>query len=196
MTYDIPPELKHKEKIMFGLTFSQLAYAFPTFLIIFFIVLKSSLSLELSLGLSFPFVALAVFFMFFDGKNKTLNLIKHLRNQEVEVNSEKLKEIINIKKIQHNIVETSKSKLSILEVVPLNFMIRTEEEKETIINGFQKFLNSLDFPIQIHINSTPINLRKHLKHLASKNIDPQLFDNYCKFIKNTLKENNVQNRTF
>jgi len=30
MSYDIPPPLQHKEKIIFGLTFSQLAYALPT----------------------------------------------------------------------------------------------------------------------------------------------------------------------
>jgi len=40
MAYDIPPPLQHKEKIIFGLTFPQLAYAFPAFFIVFLLILK------------------------------------------------------------------------------------------------------------------------------------------------------------
>ena len=76
-------------------------------------------------------------------------------------------------------------------------MIKTEDEKEAIISGFQKFLNSLDFPIQIHISSSKICLSKHFKHLGKKTKNlPELFDSYCNFIKDSIKENNIKNRKF
>src|SRR3989344_5043656 len=197
MSYDIPPELKHKEKIMFGLTFSQLAYAFPTFLIIFLTIIKSGLAIEISASISFFIISVTVFFMFFEGKEKFFNLFKHLRNQQLEVNSESLKKIIDIKEIKGNIIKTSSGNLTILEVSPINFLIRTEEEKESIITSFQKFLNSLDFPLQIHISSTTINLDKHLVFVESKTSElKELFNSYKEFINTTIQENSIKNRKF
>lgn len=197
MAYDIPPPLQHKEKIMFGLTFEQLGYAFPAFILIIIVVVKTNLPIEIS-GVIAVFIALlAIFFMYFDGKKKLFNIITHFRNQEATVNSEKLKEIVDIEEISETYIKTKKGKLCILEVVPLNFMIKQQEEKESIVAGFQKFLNSLDFPIQIHISSHTISLRRHLKYLERKMKDMQeLYDSYCKFIKETLKKNNVKNRKF
>jgi len=197
MSYDIPPPLQHKEKIMFGLTFVQLAYAFAAFLVIFFLMFKTNFNIYVSGSISTFIISAASFFMFFDGKNRIINLVKFLRNQEIKVNSEKLKDIVNIKEIKDRKIITPKTKLAILEVIPINFMIKTEEEKEAIISGFQKFLNSLDFPIQIHISSHDISLRDHFLHLQKKTKKlPELFDSYCKFIKDSIKENNIKNRKF
>ena len=168
MSYDIPPPLQHKEKIVFGLTFQQLAYAAPTFLIVSFIIFKTKLSIAVSGSISVIIILTATFFMFFDGKNKVKNWYNYIRNPKVEVMSSKLKEIIDIKKIDDKTVFLSKSKLSIIEIIPMNFMLKTEDEKQAIIIGFQKFLNSLDFPIQIHIASTKIYLDKHYNYTRNK----------------------------
>lgn len=197
MTYDIPPPLQHKEKIMFGLTFSQLAYALPAFLLVIGIVLKSGMSIEMSGGISLCIILFAAFFMFFDGKDKIQNMLRYLKNQEVQVNSQALKDIIDIQRIKDNKIETKKRSLAILEVTPMNLLIRTEEEQEGIIKGFQKFLNSLDFSVQIHISSDLISLKQHLKYLEKKSGDKtELFDSYCKFIKQTISDNNIKNRKF
>jgi len=134
--------------------------------------------------------------MFFDGQNKTKNVLLYLRNQEIKVNSDQLKNIINIKSIKEGIITTSKDKLSILEVIPMNFMIKTEEEQETVLSGFQKFLNSLDFPIQIHISSNPINLDKHFNYLENQTDLKDLFQDYKQFVIQNLKDNKVKNRKF
>ena len=196
MSYDIPPELAHREKIIFGLTFSQLAWAFPAFLIIFILIFKTPLPIEVSGTLSLVTALTAAFFMFFDGQNKTKNVLLYLRNQEIKVNSDQLKNIINIKSIKEGIITTSKDKLSILEVIPMNFMIKTEEEQETVLSGFQKFLNSLDFPIQIHISSNPINLDKHFNYLENQTDLKDLFQDYKQFVIQNLKDNKVKNRKF
>ena len=164
MSYDIPPPLQHKEKIMFGLTFSQLAYAFPAFLIVFVLFFKTPLPKEVSGVVSMVIICFAAFFMFFDGLNQVKNWFNYLKTPHTAVLSKELKNIVDIKKIDNNQVSQSKSKLAIIEVIPMNFMLKTEEEQESIIVGFQKFLNSLDFPVQIHISSNKISLKKHFSH--------------------------------
>ncbi|HLC52336.1 MAG TPA: hypothetical protein VJI98_03790 [Candidatus Nanoarchaeia archaeon] len=68
MSYNIPPPLQHKEKIIFGLTFSQLAYALPASLTIFALILKTPLPISISGSISVFIASTASFFMFFDGK--------------------------------------------------------------------------------------------------------------------------------
>ena len=200
MSYDIPPPLQHKEKIIFGLTFSQLAYALPASLTIFALILKTPLPISVSGSISVFIASTTSFFMFFDGKNKIKHWYNYLRNPKVKVMDKILKQIVDIKKIDNNLVHQSKQKIAILEVIPMNFMLKTEEEKESVIKGFQKFLNSLDFPIQIHVTSNPISLTHHFKHLNSKVKKDEhlqkLLNSYCEFVKKSLQDNNIQNRNF
>lgn len=197
MSYDIPPPLQHKEKIVFGLTFEQLGYAAPAFLLIFLLVFKSGLPIAISGTIGILIAVVAVLFMFFDAKNKLLYYVTYFRKREVQINNQTLHEIVDIERIETSVVKSAKGTCAVLEVIPLNFMIKQDEEKNSIILCFQKFLNSLDFPVQIHISSHPISLRMHLQYLATQTKEmPELYDAYCKFIKQTIADNNVKNRRF
>ena len=57
------------------------------------------------------------------------------------------------------------NKIAIIKVNPINFTIRDEAEQQSITHGFQKFLNSLDFPVQIVIGTDYLNLDKYTKEL-------------------------------
>jgi len=97
-------------------------------------------------------------------------------------------------------------KLAILQVVPINFTIRNEQEKQGINSGFQKFLNALDFPIQIVIGTNYINLDSYInglelrvEELASKTKKPifnQHFESYKEHLMNTIQSNSVLDRSF
>jgi hypothetical protein len=222
MAYDIPPPLQHKEKIMFDLTFSQLGYAGAACLIVFFLMFKTELPKMVLSIISTLIACIAGFFMFFDGRQRIKNWYNYVRNPKIEVLSKQLKEIVDINSIKDNVVQQSKTKLAIIEVIPMNFMLKTDEEKESIIISFQKFLNSLDFPIQIHISSNPIKLGSHfsythkkikekienIKEYKPKNNEEEkeqqkeieylnkLIDSYCNFVRNSIAESNIQNRNF
>ena len=197
MSYQIPPPLQHKEKIIFGMTFSQLAYALPAFLLIFLIIFKTNLPIQFTGTIATVIALVTSSFIFFDAKNKLQNLINHFLTREVEVNSDKLKQIVNIDKVKGDEVIQSNSKISILEVTPFNFLIKSEEEQESIIKQFQKFLNSIDFPVQIHISSSTINLDKHFHCLEQKTkLHPKLFQSYKDFTIKSIKTNNIKNRKF
>ena len=47
----------------------------------------------------------------------------------------------------------------------INFDLMSEEEREAVIYQFQNFLNSLEFEIQILIQSRTLNLKPYLKQL-------------------------------
>src|SRR3989344_7431236 len=63
---------------------------------------------------------------------------------------------------------TKMRKISILKVEPINFTLKNNPEKEVIIRTFQKFLNSLDFPIQIVIATDTLNLDTYLSKLEER----------------------------
>lgn len=53
----------------------------------------------------------------------------------------------------------------ILMTSSINFELISEEEREAIIYQFQRFLNSLEFEIQILVQSKKLNLKPYLKQL-------------------------------
>ena len=59
-------------------------------------------------------------------------------------------------------------KISIIKVEPINFTLKNNQEKESITRTFQKFLNSLDFPIQIVVATDTLNLDTYLSKLEEK----------------------------
>ncbi len=109
MSYEIPPPLQHKEKIIFGMTFSQLAYALPAFLLIFLILYKTNLPIQVTGTISILIALTTIAFIFFSAKEKLQNFINHLMTREAEVNSDKLKQIVDIKQVVNDEVLQSNS---------------------------------------------------------------------------------------
>ena len=56
----------------------------------------------------------------------------------------------------------------VLLVSATNFELKNEKEQDALTVGFQRFLNSLEFPIQIVMQSRRINLNAYLKSLEKR----------------------------
>src|SRR3989338_629346 len=54
----------------------------------------------------------------------------------------------------------------VLLVSSINFALKGEDEQTAIIQGYQSFLNSLDFPLQIVIQSRRLNIQGYLDRLV------------------------------
>jgi type IV secretory pathway VirB4 component len=65
---------------------------------------------------------------------------------------------------------------SIIEVSAINFELRSEAEQTALIENFQNFLNSVDFPIEIIIHSRKMQIDDYLKYVQeqSKDLDELL----------------------
>lgn len=200
MPYEIPQELQYQEKIIFGLTFKQLAYAFllgPVALAIFF---KTKLNLYARVFLTLIPSTMAVMLMFLNLDTFLRNWIEWFKFREAKKGSQKLKEFIGVKEIKDNLIITKNKKIAILKVEPINFAIKSEGEQETVIQTFQKFLNSIDFPIQILMNTETLEVDSYVNSLEERinnNAEfENLFEKYKEHLKNTIANNNIMNRNF
>lgn len=54
---------------------------------------------------------------------------------------------------------------AVLASSSLNLDLMKEEEKSIVVSRYQSFLNSLDFPIQVVIQSRPLNLNPYLRDI-------------------------------
>lgn len=58
----------------------------------------------------------------------------------------------------------------ILRCSTINFLLKNTDEQDSIIISFQRFLNSLDFPIQILVRSKKLDIDSYLSSLNDKAI--------------------------
>jgi len=196
--YEIPHQLEYKEKIVFGLTFSQLAYALLFFPFAFTFFFKINASLFAKILLTMIPVSLAVGFMFFDLLNHTKNWYAWFKTRDLDT-KEKLDKHISYGTIEKDLIYYKKKKLAILEVESLNFSIKSQEEKDTITYSFQKLLNAIDFPIQILMTTETLDLNKYLKKI-DKSIEDEdkqeIFESYKQHMRTVVEENSAMNRNF
>lgn len=55
---------------------------------------------------------------------------------------------------------------AVLIVSSVNFDLKSEEEQNAMVIAYVNFLNSLQFPLQIVIQSRPLNIEEYLRRLA------------------------------
>lgn len=91
---------------------------------------------------------------------------------------------------------------AVLMASSLNFALKSEEEQNAIIYGFQDTLNGLDFPMQILITSRRIDLTPYLRELdrledaqQSELMKIQLQE-YREYIRELVKVSNVMTKNF
>ncbi|MBR9704641.1 DUF87 domain-containing protein [Candidatus Pacearchaeota archaeon] len=196
--YEIPQQLEYKEKIVFGLTFEQLAYAFLLIPIALLILFKTNLNLFVRIFLAIIPSSLAVGLMFFNLKTYLLDIYNWYKNKIIN-NQQRMQKLFGIKQIKDNIIYVNNKKLAILKVSSLDFLLKSEDDKNALISSFQKFLNSIDFPIQIFISTENLSVNEYLKILSQKDNDKP-FEDILKEYKNHLNkviyDNKIINRNF
>ncbi len=90
----------------------------------------------------------------------------------------------------------------VLKVQALNFNLKSEEEQDSIIYGYQRFLNSLRFPVQIIVRSLKVDIEGYLgklKNLALKQANPLLQEQtyrYIDFLTNLIDMAQIMKKEF
>lgn len=91
---------------------------------------------------------------------------------------------------------------AVISVEALNFNLKSETEQKGIIAGYQSFVNTLDFPVQIVIRSTKINIDPYiatLKGIAEKQQNALLKDQtteYAAFIERVVEAADIMQKRF
>jgi hypothetical protein len=90
----------------------------------------------------------------------------------------------------------------VLKVQAINFNLKSEEEQDAIIYGYQRFLNSLRFPVQIMIRSVKVDIEGYilkLKNLAIKQRNRLLQEQtyqYISFLTNLIDLAQIMRKDF
>lgn len=97
------------------------------------------------------------------------------------------------------------SYLKILKIYPINYQLKSELEKQAILNSYKTFLKMIDFDVQIIIQSKKEDISKHIKKikeqmqkeksLNNKNM-VNLYEKYIEFINKKNKEKNSSSKNF
>ncbi len=84
----------------------------------------------------------------------------------------------------------------------INFELKSSDEQKAIIGGFQTFLNTLDFSVQIVMQSRKIDIQPYLALLSQKEKDQQTellrmqLREYMLFIKTLTENTNIMTKSF
>lgn len=90
----------------------------------------------------------------------------------------------------------------VLEVSAINFNLKSEQEQMAIISSYQGFLNTLDFPVQIVVQSRRLDLDNYLANLndVAKKQDNKLLQEqtyeYIDYIKRLLEYADIMEKKF
>jgi hypothetical protein len=91
---------------------------------------------------------------------------------------------------------------AVLEADSINFNLKSEPEQQSIIAAYQSFLNTLDFPLQIVVQSKKLDLDNYLADLKKKGekqenplLQKQTFE-YVEYIERLLEYADIMDKKF
>jgi hypothetical protein len=129
--------------------------------------------------------------------------LKPRRNKMAKSTAPSTQEHLPIAGIQDGVIlMTDGSIRVVLKLEPINFDLKSENEQNAIIYGYQGFLNSLDFPIQFIIQSKQLDLERYLIKLkeSHKNTTNDLLriqiEDYVGFVRRLISVANIMSKRF
>ena len=102
---------------------------------------------------------------------------------------------------KNGIIKTNNQYIKVLKVIPINYNLKSDLEKQAILNSYKIFLKTCNFDIQILIQSSKENLEKNIINIQ-KNIKKKenkylkkLSEDYIEYINkiNSNKKSSSKN---
>lgn len=100
------------------------------------------------------------------------------------------------------VIMTDGSIRVVLKVEPTNFELKSSSEQDGIIYSYQAFLNSLDFPIQILVQSKRLDLEQYLvrmeeqQHTVTNELLQIQMEDYIGFVRRLISVANIMSKRF
>ena len=100
------------------------------------------------------------------------------------------------------IIMKDSSARAVLRCSTINFLLKSTEEQDAIIMSFQRFLNTLDFPVQIMVRSTKLDIDGYLGKLKDKAVSQknELLQNqtyeYIEYLKKLVEVAQIMRKDF
>jgi hypothetical protein len=117
--------------------------------------------------------------------------------------SKATQEFVPIKEIRDGVLILKDGSLrALIMTSSLNFALKSQDEQNSIIFQFQNFLNSLNFSIQIFVQSRKLDIRPYIALLEQREKEQNLdlmkiqTHEYIEFIKNFTENTNIMTKSF
>lgn len=126
-----------------------------------------------------------------------------MEKKEIVQKMASLQKQIDIKDIKKDTIVLKDGSLrGILAVSSINFDLKSQEEQEAIVYNYQRFLNTLDFPVQILISSKKFDIDPYIELLEKqkrKTFNEMLknqINDYVSFVSELTKISNIMSTYF
>ena len=110
---------------------------------------------------------------------------------------------LEVSEIKEDVIVTRDGGLrAVIAVSSTNFVLKSQDEQKAIISRYQGFLNSLDFPIQILMQSRHLHIHGYLEKLQSlqrqqtNELLRMQTEEYIAYVEKLLEFGNIMNKTF
>lgn len=117
--------------------------------------------------------------------------------------SKPTQDFVPVKEIRNGIVMLKDGSMrAVVMASSINFALKSADEQQAVIMQFQNFLNSLDFSVQISIQSRELDIRPYIAMLEQryKNEIGDLMKiqirEYIQFIKSFVDQTSIMTKTF
>ncbi len=112
-------------------------------------------------------------------------------------------EFVPIERVRDGIIILKTGEIrAVLITNSLNLGLKSEDEQQAVLSRFQNFLNSLDFPVQIFIQSRKLNIKPYMELLQERSVlvkedllKIQIHE-YMGFITKFTEESNIMTKHF
>lgn len=127
----------------------------------------------------------------------------HSKKLATEPSSSPTQKYLDVAEVKDDVVILKSGAMrAILAVSAINFDLKSTDEQEAIINQYQNFLNSVDFPIQIIVSSRKLDMRTYFDYVTTKEktqsselLRLQLSE-YRNFIEQLVSGSNIMEKNF
>lgn len=103
--------------------------------------------------------------------------------------------------LKNGIIKTNEKYIKIIKIIPINFNLKSEMEKEAILNSYKIFLKTFNSDIQIIVQSKKEDISKHIsnvefqKEKESENIK-KICNNYIDYLNQLNKNKKSSTKNF
>src|SRR6056297_962953 len=122
------------------------------------------------------------------------------KKESKHVSTQEFLDIAEIK--EDTVVVKDNTVRAILLVSSINFALKSEEEQNAIISSYVSFLNNIDFPLQILVQSRQFNIEGYISDLEKKEKEQtnELLKmqtrEYIQYIQELVSMGNIMNKRF
>ncbi len=124
----------------------------------------------------------------------------NLARNKVKVSTQKYLDIAEIQ--EDTVVMRDGTLRAVILVSSINFALKSEDEQNAIISAYVSFLNNIDFPLQIVIQSRELNIENYLDSLRQKGKEQvnellkTQINEYVQYVQELIDMSKVMNKRF